>query len=408
MRGRAAGSSASRRQRAGERDAPRALRSRSARRAATACLRACQRSAASAAAAPASRSARHARPPGTRGRPAARRITCCASAAVVVARAEQDASSNSQRAAVARLRRRRSSASAARSELARRRRSRGCRAPRARPAASSAVSAAARSASLSASRSSAPSTRAGDASPARRLASAWRPRARRVRLGLEAQPRAVAGEAQQPRGVVEEAALVQHAQAPGGEVLERVRRLRRARPARGPPSGTAIALTVKSRRARSSSGVPGAHVRQRARARVGLARGARRCRCARRSQLDDRGAEALVDGDVRRRARVAGQIAAPARGRTPRRRRRRRTSSSRGARPSSRSRTAPPTSATSSARRPREQLAAAGQLASALEHGLAGAPIARVAHARRSLSASRTGMPAAARCALASAIVWRP
>src|SRR5205823_1667451 len=43
-------------------------------------------------------------------------------------------------------------------------------------------------------------------------------------LGLEPQSRAVAGEAQQARGVIEKAALVQDAQAPGLEVLERVRR----------------------------------------------------------------------------------------------------------------------------------------------------------------------------------------
>ena len=76
-------------------------------------------------------------------------------------------------------------------------------------------------------------------------------------LDLEAQPRAVAREPQQARGIVDEALLVQYPQAPGLEVLKRVRR--RAQLARlGPPRATAIALTVKSRRARSSSSVPGA------------------------------------------------------------------------------------------------------------------------------------------------------
>ena len=54
-----------------------------------------------------------------------------------------------------------------------------------------------------------------------------------ARLGREAQPRLVAREAQQPRGIVEEAALVQHPQAPGGEVLERVLGREQA-PALGP------------------------------------------------------------------------------------------------------------------------------------------------------------------------------
>ena len=45
---------------------------------------------------------------------------------------------------------------------------------------------------------------------------------RRVPLGLESQPGPVAGEAQQSRGVVDEAALVQHAQSRGREILERV------------------------------------------------------------------------------------------------------------------------------------------------------------------------------------------
>ena len=44
-----------------------------------------------------------------------------------------------------------------------------------------------------------------------------------VLLDLEAQPRRVADEPQQPRGVVEERAVVQHAQPPRREVLERVR-----------------------------------------------------------------------------------------------------------------------------------------------------------------------------------------
>ena len=102
------------------------------------------------------------------------------------------------------------------------------------------------------------------------------------RLELEAEPRAVARESQQARGVVDEAALVQHAQATGVEILERVLDARAARPRCAPPSATAIALTVKSRRARSSSPLPGPHLAAARRARGRTLRGARRCRSARR------------------------------------------------------------------------------------------------------------------------------
>ena len=92
----------------------------------------------------------------------------------------------------------------------------------------------------------------------------------RVRLELEAEPRPVARDPPQPRRVVAEARVVQDAQPPRGEIVERV--LDRAQLAAGRSS--ASALTVTSRRSRSSAIAAGADVGQRPRVQVAL--GARR------------------------------------------------------------------------------------------------------------------------------------
>ena len=75
----------------------------------------------------------------------------------------------------------------------------------------------------------------------------------RARLDLEAEPGAVAREAPEARRVVEERPVVQHAQQPRPQVVLRARRL-----AQPPvPRSSAMALTVKSRRPRSSSSPAG-------------------------------------------------------------------------------------------------------------------------------------------------------
>ena len=159
---------------------------------------------------------------------------------------------------------------------------------------------------------------------------------RSVRVGLETEPVRVADEPQHPRRVVDERAVVQHAQDAA-----------RRRSARAPShstisssaSRTAIALTLKSRRARSSSiDAPELHIGERARPGVGLAA---RARQVEREPVGEHGRrpEAIVDrqrAPTRSAARRATATASPSTTR----------SSSRGTRPSSASRTAPPTTYT--------------------------------------------------------------
>ncbi len=113
-----------------------------------------------------------------------------------------------------------------------------------------------------------------------------------------------------------------------------------------PKSGSAIAFTVKSRRARSSASDAGSTVGQRAGMRVGLARVRARCRRGRPPSVDRRGAEPLV------RLRLGAEAAPRPRPRRLRPRRRDRPACRRRRR----SRTAPPTSHASMAGKLRAQL----------------------------------------------------
>ena len=182
------------------------------------------------------------------------------------------------------------------------------------------------------------------ASAAGQLGGAW--------LDLEAQPRAVAREAQQARGVLEEAALVQHAQAARA----------RSSSACAAPSSSPAARAAERDGDRVDGEVPARRSSSRARAarpaarraRRRTRRAARRCRCALRpTRAPCRSARAAVTLALPSVAleSAASSCANFAASRATT------TSSSRGVRPSSRSRTAPPTSCESSrSRREREQL----------------------------------------------------
>ena len=308
------------------------------------------------------RPARRARPPGRPSRAASRaqqrrrsrtarpcRASAGASARARVAAAtaaSRSRAGNAKRVEPRRERRRRASsrhaASTTSSGLASCGRQRAARARRGRdrrrtpgssrgpsPSASS-PQIAAGSGSPSSSRSSAPSRGGVTVSSAPPSTASNAPAARGL-LDREAQPRHVADQPQQPRRVVEEGALVQHAQA----VLPRGPRARRATASSSPSaSRTAIALT-REVAAREVLGDRRAEldVGQRARMRVALA--------PRRGEVDRRrstcrGAEALVDDRV---------VAEPPRGRPPRRPRPRGRGRA-ASRPSSVSRTAPPTTQT--------------------------------------------------------------